>query len=118
MATLDTKTFKKTLAEQFGKQALLINRAFQGQQEYLDKKLAQITAEIKKLDKRILALEGRMQKVEHSMTALSSKVTNYLQLSDKRYLELKRRDLILAQWLKQLADKSGLPIDLTELERI
>lgn len=98
--------------------------------EYFDEqieKLAQITAkgfaqtatkqDIQALDKRIAALEARMAKLEQEMQALSGKVTNYLQLSDKRYLELKRRDMVIAKWLKQVADKTGVEIDLAELER-
>lgn len=118
MANVDTKTFKKILTAEFEKQALLINRAFQGQKEHFDKQLIRIHSDIRKLEKRMDKLDQRMNRLEHSMAALSNKVTNYLQLSDKRYLELKRRDLIIVRWLKQIAEKSGVAIDLTELERV
>lgn len=61
-------------------------------------------------------LEPVLNKIQDDMNALNSKVTNYLELSDKRYLELKRKNLILAKWVKQLADKTGLKLDLKELE--
>lgn len=122
MKELNPDNFKKILKDELGKgfedQARLINSAFQEQKEHFDNQISSLKTDIQSLDKRIAKLEKRMDKLNHSMAALSGKVTNYLQLSDKRYLELKRRDLIIAQWLKQIADKSGVPIDLAELERI
>lgn len=118
MPNLDTKTLKKALEDQFGKQAVLINHAFQGQQEYMDKRFERLDKHFKGLEGRITALEKQMAKLDNSMAALSSKVNNYLELSDKHYLELKRRDLIITKWIKMLADKSGIPIDVSELEKI
>lgn len=66
--------------------------------------------EIKKLNNRITALENEIK-------ALSAKFTTYLELSDKRYLELKRRDTVIAKWIKMIADKTGVNIDLAELEK-
>lgn len=108
---------KQYLDEQFEKQALLINRAFQAQKDHFDKRLDELDRRIAALEKKIMALEARMTRLENEMKALSSKVTNYLQLSDKRYLELKRRDMVIAKWLKQVADKTGVEIDLAELEK-
>lgn len=68
------------------------------------------------VNERIDKLQVRMDKLEKEMTALSSKVTNYLELSDKRYLELKRKNLILVKWVKTIAEKTGVNIDLKELE--
>lgn len=61
-------------------------------------------------------INDRIDKLEREIAALSSKVTNYLELSDKRYLELKRKNLVLAKWIKVLADKTGVKLDLKELE--
>lgn len=67
-------------------------------------------------------LEGRlnaeMTGLKHQMTALSSSVNNYLELSDKRYLELKARQNLIVSWVKIIGDKTGVKIDLTELEKI
>ena len=52
------------------------------------------------------------------MAALNSNVNNYLELSEKRYSELKQRDALLAQWLKLIAEKTGVPIDVSQLEKI
>lgn len=68
------------------------------------------------LNDRMDKLEVRIAQVEREMAALSSKVTNYLELSDKRYLELKRKNLILAKWVQVIAEKTGVKIDLKELE--
>jgi DNA anti-recombination protein RmuC len=63
-------------------------------------------------------VDGRMDKLDHQMQALNSNVNNYLELSEKRYSELKQRDALLAKWLKLVADKSGVPIDVSQLEKI
>ena len=60
----------------------------------------------------------RIGAVEHQMSALNSNVNNYLELSEKRYSELKQRDAVLAKWIKLVADKSGVPIDVSQLEKI
>ena len=62
------------------------------------------------------AISERIDKLEVRMAALENKVTNYLELSDKRYLELKRKNLILAKWIKELSEKTGVKLDLKELE--
>ena len=115
MVQLTTENFKEILKEEleegFESQARLINNAFQGQKDHFDKQFAAVRKDIKSLDERITVLEGEVK-------ALSAKVTTYLALSDKRYLELKRREMILAKWVKQIADKTGVKIDLEELEKI
>lgn len=66
----------------------------------------------------IAQLSGRMDKLEHKVEALNSNVNNYLELSERRYSELKQRDALLAKWLKIIADKTGTPIDVSQLEKI
>lgn len=39
-------------------------------------------------------------------------------ISDEQYAELKRRDVVIAHWLKAIADKTGVPVDLGQLEKI
>lgn len=67
--------------------------------------------------KDISRLDTDIKKLQKDIQALSAKLTAHLQLSDKRYLELKRRDMIMARWIKQIADKTGVAIDLAELEK-
>lgn len=62
-------------------------------------------------------LENDVKTLQDDVKALSAKVTTYLELSDKRYLELKNREKLLAKWIKQIADKTGVSIDLAELEK-
>lgn len=71
-----------------------------------------------KLDGRMEGVEGRMDKLENTMSGLHSSVNNYLDLSDARYLELKHRDSLIANWLKVIGDKIGVPIDFSQLEKI
>ena len=75
-----------------------------------------VNGSIDKLEVRMGGLEARMGELEHEMAALNAKVTNYLELSDKRYLELKRKNLVLAKWIKELAEKTGVKLDFKELE--
>lgn len=103
MNELTVEKLEQILDEKFEQQAQLINNAFQEQKDHFDERL----------DK----LEKRMEKLEHEMAALTAKVTAHLDLSDKRYLELKRRDIVIAKWIKKIADKSGVDIDLAELEK-
>ena len=70
------------------------------------------------VSKDISDMQTRLSALEHSMLALSSNVNNYLELSEKRYSELKQRDALLAQWLKLIAEKTGVPIDVSQLEKI
>lgn len=93
---LVTKDF---LEEGFEKQAQIIALSFQAVQD-----------DIGKLDKEI-------KQLREDIKALSSKLTNHLELSDKRYLELKYKNTVVAKWVKMIADKTGVPIDLAELEK-
>lgn len=63
-------------------------------------------------------LGGRMEKLENTMTGLRSSVNNYLDLSDARYLELKHRDALIANWVKVVAEKAGVPVDLGQLDKV
>jgi len=38
-------------------------------------------------------------------------------LSDKRYLELKFRQNVIAKWVKAIGDKTGVVINLADLEK-
>lgn len=69
-----------------------------------------------KVDGRFDKLEGRMEKLEHTVEALDSSVKNYLELSDKRYLELRQINKIIFKYLKIVSEKAKVPLDLSELE--
>lgn len=69
-----------------------------------------------KLEGRMEGLEGRMGKLEHQMEALDSSVINYLELSDKRYLELRQINKVIFKYLKIVSEKAKVPLDLSELE--
>lgn len=59
----------------------------------------------------------RFDKIEGEMQALRSSVNNYLELSDKRYLELKAREKVIVSWVKIIADKTGVQINWEDLEK-
>jgi hypothetical protein len=69
-----------------------------------------------KVDGRLGRIEVRMDKLEHRMGALESSVNNYLELSDKRYLELRQINKIIFKYLKIVSEKAKVPLDLSELE--
>ncbi len=80
--------------------------------------LSKVTTKIDAIENRISTLETTVGSVKHKLDALSSNVSNYLELSEKRYVELKQRDAMLAQWIKLVAKKVDVPIDVTQFEKI
>ena len=86
--------------------------------EHVSKDISGMHASISEIHITISKIETRLSALEHSMAALNSNVNNYLELSEKRYSELKQRDALLAQWLKLIAEKTGVPIDVSQLEKI
>jgi|SRR3990167_5835572 len=99
MAELDLKTLETVLDKRFEKQAQIIVRGFAN------------------LEDRVAKLEKGIEEIKFEIQALSAKLTNYMELSDKRYLELKHNNLVVAKWVQKIADKTGVEIDLTELEK-
>ena len=79
---------------------------------------AQINARMDNVDERLGKVDERLGKVEHKMEALNSNVANYLDFFEKRSAELKQRDALLAGWLKLIANKANIPIDVSQLEKI
>lgn len=81
--------------------------------------LAVITANgFSELGGRMEKVEGRLDKLESSVSGLRSSVNHYLDLSNERYLELKHRDTLIVNWLKVIGDKTGVPIDVGQLEKV
>lgn len=76
-----------------------------------------VNGRLDKVEGRLDKVEGRLGKLETSMEALRSSVNNYLELSDKRYLELKAREKVIANWVKIIGDKTGVKINLEDLEK-
>ena len=99
MAELDLKTLETVLDKRFEKQAQIIVRGFAN------------------LEDRVAKLEKGIEEIKFEIQALSAKLTNYMELSDKRYLELKHNNLVVAKWVQKIADKTGVEIDLTEWEK-
>jgi hypothetical protein len=59
----------------------------------------------------------RFDKLETEIQGLRSSVNNHLELSDKRYLELKARQNVIVNWVKTIGDKTGVKINLEDLEK-
>jgi len=108
---------KKYFDEQFENLGILINNAFQEQKDHFDIRFDKLENRVDKLEEKIRQIELRLEKIDHHIEALSNKVSLHLDLSEKRYLEGKRRDAILAKWVKQIADKTGVQVDLAELDK-
>lgn len=66
----------------------------------------------------IAELKLDIGEVKHEVAAVKSNVNNYLELSEKRYAELKQRDALLAKWIKLIAEKTNVPVDVSQLENI
>jgi len=86
--------------------------------EHVEGRMDKFEGRMDKFEGRMDKFEGRMDKIEHQMQALNSNVNNYLELSERRYAELKQRDVLLAKWIKLVANKTGVPVDLSQLEKI
>jgi hypothetical protein len=82
----------------------------------VEKRFDKLEGRMGGLEGGMSALDGRMDKLEHSMGALESSVNNYLELSDKRYLELRQINKIIFKYLKIVSEKAKVPLDLSELE--
>jgi len=65
-----------------------------------------------------MATKEDINGLKQEVAALKSNVNNYPELSEKRYSELKQRDALLAKWLKLIAEKTGVPIDISLLEKV
>jgi hypothetical protein len=68
--------------------------------------------------KDMAELKQGTSELKHEVSAVKNNVNNYLELSEKRYVELKQRDILLAKWLKLVAEKTGVSIDVSQLEEI
>ena len=80
--------------------------------------LAVMTAKgFESVNGRLDKVEGRIEKLETEVQGLRSSVNNYLELSDKRYLELKARQNVIVGWVKEIGDKTGVKINLEDLEK-
>ena len=62
-------------------------------------------------------MDEKLKPLETKIDVLTMKVNSHLELSDKRYLELKNREKLLANWIKIIGDKTGVAIDLAEVEK-
>jgi len=89
--------------------------------EYFDQKFEQMALAVAKGFEAVQTDIGKLEKdiadLRREIKALSDKLTRYMELSDKRYLELKHKDAVIAKWVKMIADKTGVDIDLAELEK-
>lgn len=94
--------------------AIMVAEGFNGVQKQFDG----VNGRLDKVEGKLDKVEGRMDKLEQGMEALRSSVNNYLELSDKRYLELKARETVIISWVKAIAEKTGVKIDFQELEKI
>ncbi len=70
------------------------------------------------LANRVESLSNKTEAISNRLEALNSNVKNYLALSERPYSELKQRDALLAQWIKLVAAKTKVPIDVSQLEKI
>jgi uncharacterized phage infection (PIP) family protein YhgE len=84
-----------------------------------DESLARMVAKgFENTAKDMAELKQGTSELKHEVSAVKNNVNNYLELSEKRYVELKQRDILLAKWLKLVAEKTGVSIDVSQLEEI
>ena len=98
--------------------AVVVQAGFKSAKEDNESLARMVAGGFEKVTERMDGLTERMDGVEHQVKALNSNVNNYLELSEKRYVELKQRDVLLAKWIKLVAEKTGVPVDVSLLEKI
>ena len=86
--------------------------------EFVNVRLGKVEDRLGKVEDRLGKVEGRLDSLENEIQGLRSSVNNYWELSDKRYLELKARQNVIANWVKTIADQTGVKINLEDLEKI
>jgi hypothetical protein len=74
--------------------------------------------DVSAIQQDINGVKQDLSEVKHEVLAVKSNLNNYLELSERRYVELKQRDALLAQWIKLVAEKTGVPVDVSQLEKI
>ena len=89
--------------------------------EHVDQKFEELALAVAKgfeaVQTDIGKLDNEIKQLRQDIKALSDKLSRYMELSDKRYLELKHKNAVIAKWIKVIADKTGVKIDLAELEK-
>ena len=75
-----------------------------------------------RLEKRMDGFEKRMDRFEEKLEALTQTVNNlanklghYIDLHEERYLDLKHRYKLLANWAEKVASKTGIPFEFKEV---
>ena len=90
-----------------------VNDQFKGVNKRFDK----LEKDVAELKTDVSILKTDVSELKTEVSGLRSSINNYLELSDKRYLELKARQNVIAGWVKTIANKTGIKIDLAELEK-
>ncbi len=101
--------------------AVMVAKGFEGVEtrlEGVEVRMEGVETRLEGLETRLEGVETNLGKLENKVEALNSNVNNYLELSEKRYSELKQRDALLAKWIKLVAEKTGVPVDVSQLEKI
>jgi hypothetical protein len=63
-------------------------------------------------------LDKAKSELKQEIQGLRNAINNFLKLTDKRYLELKNNQKILAKYLKIVIEKSKMAVNTKELEAI
>ena len=102
-------------AQPTNKQILDAITGLRGTVAVVDQKTNQILEAVGLYSNKV---DARLGRLEHEMRSLNSSVKNYLELSDKRYLELRQTNRMMFKYLKLIAQKAKVAIDLDELEEL
>lgn len=112
MPKLTSKSKKMTLEA-------LARMVAKGFENTASKEEAATKQDLSNLEKRIDAkIEKLERNLKQEIQSLRNSVNNYLRLSDKRYLEIRNNERVLAKYLKLIILKSKIQIDTRELETI
>ncbi len=99
-----TKSKVKKSPMTLDKLAVMVARGFEETHEKIDR-----------LGVQVVSLEDRITKLEQTVNDMANKLAHYIDLHEERYLDLKHRYKLIAQWAEKVAAKTGVPFQLDDL---
>jgi uncharacterized coiled-coil DUF342 family protein len=78
----------------------------------------ELRAEIDGVKQEIVGVKKEIDGLKKEVAGLRNAVNNYLELSDKRYLELRQTNAMLVKYIKLIIQKTKISLDTKDLESV
>jgi predicted RNase H-like nuclease (RuvC/YqgF family) len=80
--------------------------------------IGSLSADVNILKSDVSILKADVSGLKKDMNRLNNSVKNYLELSDKRYLELRQTNAMLVKYIKLIIAKTKISVNTKDLESI